>query len=95
MKLYVIPTAHLRTISSVYIPADGKYAGGGSKKPQKDWTRYEEAWHLLDSATRAALATGGVVRVVDQPTALRKNHNTAIAANRDENIRRCFSPSPQ
>jgi hypothetical protein len=48
MKLYVIPTSHLRNISSVYIPSDGKYAVGSSKKPRKDWTRYETAWHLLD-----------------------------------------------
>jgi hypothetical protein len=50
MKLYVIPLTHLRTISSVYIPANGKYAVGNSNKPRKDWTRYEDAWHLLDSA---------------------------------------------
>jgi hypothetical protein len=55
MKLYVIPLNHLRNISSVYIPAEGKYAVGNSHKPRKDWTGYEEAWHLLDSATRAAL----------------------------------------
>jgi hypothetical protein len=55
MRVYVIPLTHLRNISSVYIPANGKYATGSSKKPQKDWTRYEGAWHLLDSATRAAL----------------------------------------
>jgi hypothetical protein len=47
MKLYVIPTSHLRKVSAVYIPADGKYAVGSSKKPRKDWTRYEDAWHLL------------------------------------------------
>ncbi len=47
MKLYVIPLTHLRNISSVYIPANGKYQTGSSKKPRKDWTRYEEAWHLL------------------------------------------------
>jgi hypothetical protein len=58
MKLYVIPTSHLRNVSAVYIPADGKYAVGSSKKPRKDWTRYEEAWHLLDSAGHH-----GVVRV--------------------------------
>ena len=46
MRLYVIPLTHLRNVSSVYIPAEGKYAGS-SKKPVKDWTRYEEAWHLL------------------------------------------------
>jgi hypothetical protein len=54
VKLYVIPTAHLRNVSSVYIPADG-YAVDSSKKPKKDWTLYEEAWHWLDSAMRAAL----------------------------------------
>lgn len=47
MKLYVIPTAHLRNVASVYIPADGKYVMGSSKKPRKDALR--EAWHLLTS----------------------------------------------
>jgi len=47
MKLYVIPTSHLRNVSSVYIPAHGRYAVGSSKKPRKVWTRYEEAWHYL------------------------------------------------
>jgi hypothetical protein len=47
MKLYVIPTSHLRSVASVYIPSDGKYSVGNSHKPRKDWTRYEEAWHLL------------------------------------------------
>jgi len=46
-KLYVIPLSHLRRVSSVFMPSDGKYAGGSSKKPRKDWTRYEEARHLL------------------------------------------------
>ena len=55
MKLYVIPTSHLRKVSAVYIPADGKYAVGSSKKPRKDWTRYERAWHLLDSSITVAL----------------------------------------
>jgi hypothetical protein len=55
MKLYVIPTSHLRKVTSVYIPADGKYAADSSRKPRKDWTHYEGAWYLLDSATRAAL----------------------------------------
>jgi hypothetical protein len=47
VKLNVIPLAHLRNISSVYIPVNGKYAIGSSKKPKRDWTRYEKAWHLL------------------------------------------------
>jgi len=46
MKVYVIPLTHLRNVSSVYIPGEGKYAVGNSK-PRKDWTRYEGAWHLL------------------------------------------------
>jgi hypothetical protein len=46
MKLYLIPTSQLRNVSSVYIPADG-YAAGSSKKPKKDWTLYEQAWHWL------------------------------------------------
>ncbi len=45
-KLYVIPLSHLRRVSSVFMPSDGKYAVR-SKKPRKDWTRYEDAWHLL------------------------------------------------
>jgi hypothetical protein len=55
MKLYVIPLSHLRNISSVYIPANGKYATDSGKKPRKDWTRYERAWHLLDSSITVAL----------------------------------------
>jgi hypothetical protein len=52
MKLYVIPLTHLRNISSVYIPANGKYVTGSSKKPRKDWTRYERAWHLIHQRRR-------------------------------------------
>ena len=48
IKVYVIPLTHLRKVSSVYIPVGGKYAVGSSHKPRKDWTRYENAWHLLD-----------------------------------------------
>src|SRR4030095_7903040 len=49
MNLYVIPLTHLRNISSVYIPANGKYATDSSKKPRKDWTRYADGCHLLSS----------------------------------------------
>ena len=45
-KIYVVPTADLRKVEFIYIPADGKYAGSG-KKPRRDWTRYENAWRLL------------------------------------------------
>jgi hypothetical protein len=55
IKVYIIPLTHLRNISSVYIPANGKYATDSGKKPRKDWMRYEDAWHLLDSPTRVAL----------------------------------------
>jgi hypothetical protein len=46
-KLYIVPIPHLKNVSSIYIPADGKYAVASGKKPQRDWTRYEDAWHLL------------------------------------------------
>jgi hypothetical protein len=34
IRLYVIPLTQLKNVSSVYIPANGKYAIGNSKKPQ-------------------------------------------------------------
>ena len=46
-KVYVVPTADLRNVSYVYIPANGRYALGAGTKPQRDWTRYENAWRLL------------------------------------------------
>ncbi len=59
IRVYVIPLTHLRNVSSVYIPMEGKYAVDNSNKPRKDWTRYEGAWHLLDSSPKG----GGVGRV--------------------------------
>ena len=56
MRVYVIPLTHLRKIASVYLPIEGN-----SNKPRKDWTRYEEAWHLLDSAGHH-----GVVPVINR-----------------------------
>jgi len=53
-KLYVIPLSHLRKVSSVFMPSDGRYVDS-SKKSRKDWTGYEEAWNLLDSPKRVAL----------------------------------------
>jgi len=47
LRVYVIPLTHLQNVSSVYLPVEGKYAVGSGKKPRKDWTGYEEAWHLL------------------------------------------------
>jgi hypothetical protein len=60
MKLYVVPLTHLRNVTSVYIPVEGKYAVGSSHKPRKDWTRYERACHLLGSAGHH-----GVVHVIN------------------------------
>jgi hypothetical protein len=54
MRLYVIPLTHLRNVSSVYIPVEGKYAVGNSHKPRKDWTRYERAWHLIGDGKSGA-----------------------------------------
>ena len=59
IKLYVIPLTHLRNVASIYLPVEGKYAVGNSNKPRKDWTRYEGAWHLLDSSPKA----GGADRI--------------------------------
>jgi hypothetical protein len=47
LRVYVIPLTHLRKVSSVYIPVEGKYALGNGRKARKDWTRYEDAWHLI------------------------------------------------
>lgn len=46
IKVYVVPLTHLRKVSSVYLPVEGNYVYRG-RKPRKDWTRYERAWHLL------------------------------------------------
>ena len=48
--VYVISITHLRKVSYAYIPVKGKYAVATGKKPQKDWNRYEGAWHLLASS---------------------------------------------
>jgi hypothetical protein len=55
LRVYVVLLSHLRKVSSVYLPVEGKYAVGHNIKPRKDWTRYEDAWHLLDSSKRVAL----------------------------------------
>jgi hypothetical protein len=46
IKVYVVPLTHLRNVSAVYLPVEGNYVYRG-RKPRKDWTRYERAWHLL------------------------------------------------
>lgn len=45
--LYVVPTSYLRNVSTLWLPADGKYPGHPYVKPKRDWTVYEGAWHLL------------------------------------------------
>lgn len=52
-KLYVVPTSHLRKVAAIYVPAGGKSSANGGRKPQTDWTRYENAWHLLVSREHA------------------------------------------
>ncbi|HEV8719160.1 MAG TPA: hypothetical protein VGW77_00795 [Candidatus Binatia bacterium] len=39
---------HLRNVSSVYLPVEGKYAVGSSKKPRKDWNERRD----LETSTR-------------------------------------------
>ena len=56
MKLYVIPRSHLRKVSSIYIPGDGKYHPETGKRPVRDWTRYENALHYLERPTSESAA---------------------------------------
>src|SRR5947208_16662384 len=53
MKVYVIPITHLQKVSFAYLPVKGKHASASSKKSQKEWTRYEAAWHLLGCAEKS------------------------------------------
>jgi hypothetical protein len=46
VKVYIVPVTHLRNVSSVYLPVEGNDVYRG-RKPHKDWTCYERAWHLL------------------------------------------------
>ena len=52
MKVYVIPITHLRKVSYAYIRVKRNAVPTG-KKPQKDWNRYEGAWHLLGCAEKS------------------------------------------
>ena len=56
MKLYVVPRSHLRNVSSIYIPGDGRYHPETGKRPARDWTRYENAWHHLEARTNESSA---------------------------------------
>jgi hypothetical protein len=55
LKLYVLPVRALQTLSSIWVPYTGRYAGGNKKKPKRDWTAYEEAWDQLDNSSQAKL----------------------------------------
>ena len=46
-KLYIIPVTDLGKVSEVFMPRKRKYVVSTTKKPLKDLSRYEEAWHLL------------------------------------------------
>jgi len=45
-RLYVIPLLELKNVTRINIPVTGAYIGT-SRKPKRDWTRFENAWHLL------------------------------------------------
>jgi hypothetical protein len=45
-RLYVIPAAKLKNIKQINIPVNGEYKWTW-RWPKRDWTRFENAWHLL------------------------------------------------
>lgn len=45
-RLYVIPLSELKNVTRLNIPVTGAYIRT-SRKPNRDWTRFENAWHLL------------------------------------------------
>lgn len=45
-RLYVIPLSELKNVTRINIPVSGAYIGT-SRKRNRDWTRFENAWHLL------------------------------------------------
>lgn len=47
LKLYVVPTRHLRNVRTIRLPGSGKYSEHNNNKPKRDWRVYEGAWHLL------------------------------------------------
>lgn len=53
MRLYAIPLFHLRNLSSVYIPADGKYIMGGKNYERLEPLRERMALAGLGSETHA------------------------------------------
>jgi hypothetical protein len=49
IKLYVVPVRHLLNVTKFLLPFNGKYAMGRYKKPNRDWTAYENAWQWVKS----------------------------------------------
>jgi len=49
IKLYVVPVRHLANVTNILLPFNGKYAMGRYKKPNRDWTAYENAWQWVKS----------------------------------------------
>lgn len=45
-RLYVIPLSELKNVTRINIPVTGTYIGT-SRKPNRDWTRFENVWYLL------------------------------------------------
>ena len=54
----MIPLPELKNVTRINIPVTGTYIGT-SRKPISDWTRFENAWHLLreGSLKQSNLAT--------------------------------------
>lgn len=57
-RLYVIPLTELKNVTRLNIPVTGEYKWTW-RKPIRDWTRFEDAWHLLreGSLKRASPST--------------------------------------
>jgi hypothetical protein len=51
--VYVLPVRDLQTVSGIWLPYTGRYAGGNKKKPKRDWTAYEDAWHKLSNSSQS------------------------------------------
>lgn len=51
VRIYVIPTPELKHVRFVYIPMNGTYSRR-SREPIRNWTMFENAWHLLNATAR-------------------------------------------
>jgi hypothetical protein len=52
IKLFVVPMRDLKKVSCVWLPYDGRYVDHTINR-KRDWTIYENAWHLLKSKSPA------------------------------------------